>query len=200
MSGLCEVPFYSQKWNLDDWKDLGFKDRADAEYWEKSSCGILCLKMAIDAFRLKQREEISFSVSEYIARGVALGSYRDDVGWGHDGLIILARTFGCEATRRERLSAEGLVKALESGYLPIISIKWAFQPRRSWRERMFFWKKQGGHLALVVGYEKDTHGTLQGFRVHHTSIREEYNWPNRCIPLDAFIQGFTGRAVFVRCN
>jgi hypothetical protein len=191
------VPFYSQKWNLDDWQKLGFKSYEDAKYWEISSCGVLSLKMAIDGFLLEQGEPLSPSISEYIKKGVALGAYTDALGWSHSGLVRLAEAFGATAVARQNVTPDELREALKNNYLPIISIKWAFESTKSLKEKIFFWKKVGGHLALVVGFDEDE-GGVNGFCVHHTSETEEYNWQYKFLPLDKFKQGFTGRCIMIK--
>lgn len=192
-----EVPFYPQKWDLSQWKDLGFESLEDAKYWEKSSCGILCLKMAIDGFLSGQGKLFSPSIAEYIKKGVEIGAYKDSVGWSHNGLARLAKEFGFSADNREGVSLAELREALKQNFLPIISIKWAFENYKTLREKILFWKKFGGHLALVVGFEEEN-GKLKGFYVHHTSIRSEYNWQYKFLPLQKFEQGFTGRCIMIK--
>ncbi len=192
------VPFYPQKWDFDKYQELGFKTKAEAEKWEDSSCGILCLKMAIDASLTRQNKPLSPTIAEYITKGLELKAYLDPIGWSHEGLIKLAKYFDFEAKRQENISPDTLQQALDDGYLPIISIKWAFLKTKSWPEKIIFWKKYGGHLALVVGYELDANSNLVGFYVHHTSIRQEYNWPNKLIDLQTFQTGFTGRCILLK--
>lgn len=191
-----DVPFYLQKWDLEKWEKLGFKSFEDAEYWERSACGILCLKMAIDAFLLDQTEPSSPSIDEYIRKGVEIGAYKDSTGWSHDGLVRLANEFGFSAVRRGNVGAADLREALEEGCLPIISIKWAFEGHRTLREKILFWKKVGGHLALVTGFGKGK--DPGGFYVHHTSIIPAYNWQNKFFPVEKFEKGFTGRCIFIK--
>ena len=192
-----EVPFYPQKWDLSQWKNSGFESFEDAKYWEKSSCGILCLKMAIDEFLLAQAKPFSPLIAEYIKKGVGIGAYKDSVGWSHNGLARLAKEFGFSADNREGVSTAELRVVLKQKFLPIISIKWAFEDYRSLKEKILFWKKFGGHLALVVGFEEEN-GKLKGFYVHHTSLLPEYNWQYKFLPLKKFEQGFTGRCIFIK--
>lgn len=192
-----KVPFYSQKWDLSQWQELGFESYEDAKYWERSSCGILCLKMAMDGFLLAENKSLSFSVAQYIKKGVEIGAYKDSVGWSHDGLVCLANELGFCAVSREVISAIELREALKQNFLLIISIKSAFTDKKSLKEKILFWKKFGGHLALVVGFE-DENDELKGFYVHHTSISLERNWPDKFISLARFKQGFTGRCIMIR--
>ena len=191
-----DVPFYTQKWNLSDWKNLGFESYADALHWQNSSCGVLCLQMAIDAIgksknNLKQRQII-----DYIKNGLRLSAYSDSRGWSHMGLVKLAETFGHHAEAQSKTTPAGLRQALDCLKLPIISIKEGFEDNRTMKERLFFWKKRGGHLVLVTGYEASG-SKLKGFYVHHTSTLDSYNWKHRFIPLHQFVSGYTGRCVLV---
>lgn len=191
-----EVPFYPQKWDLSQWKDLGFESFDDAKYWEKSSCGVLCLKMAIDGFLLAQAKSLSPSIVEYIKKGLDIGAYKDSVGWIHSGLARLANEFGFSSINRGNVSVAELHETLKQNFLPIISIKWAFNNYKTLKEKILFWKKFGGHLALIVGFEEEE-GELKGFYVNHTSIYPEYNWQYKFLSLQKFEQGFTGRCIII---
>jgi len=194
---IAEVPFYSQKWNLSKWRELGFSSYEKAQYWEKSCCGVLCLKMALDAYLIRKGQEIAPSIAEIIKKGLELNAYTHALGWSHDGLIRLAESFGFTAKPFDNLKISELAESVRNNNLSIVSIKVAFNNNRTLKEKIFFWKKYGGHLALVIGVE-EANGKIAGFYVHHTSIRQEYNWRGRFIALDDFIKGFTGRGLAVR--
>lgn len=191
-----DVPFYTQKWSLSDWENLGFESYEDALYWQNSSCGVLCLQMAVDAIdksknNLKQRQII-----DYIKNGLRLSAYSDSRGWSHDGLARIAKAFGHQAEASVQLNPADLQKALDNRKLPIVSIKWAFENSWILRDVLLFWKKRGGHLVLVTGYEVSG-SKLKGFYVHHTSTLDSYNWKHKFIPLNQFVSGYTGRCVLV---
>lgn len=186
-----EVPFYTQHWDLDAWNEMGYKNREDAAYWERSCCGILCIKMAIDALG----NVATPSVKGLIDLGISRGAYADATGWSHDGLVGLVKEFGLEAEKRS-LSVTDIQTKLGAGALAIVSIKWGFRQNKNLKEKILFWRKYGGHLAVVVGY-KEENGKLVGFYVHHTSKLKEQNWENRLILLGEFKKGFTGRGIIV---
>ncbi len=192
------VPFYSQKWNLHDWKRLGFKSYKDAQYWEVSSCGILCLKMATDAFLSSRSEPLSPSVASIIKLGVEINAYDKDAGWRHEGIVRLADKLGFSAYTQNPVKNMELCQLLRDGDLAIVSVKSAFRTKKSPKEKILFWRKYGGHLALVIGYKEDESGKLEGFYIHHTSAVHENNWPKKLIPLKVFNQGFTRRAVIIK--
>jgi hypothetical protein len=191
-----QVPFYDQAWDLDAWNELGFASKQEAEYWKPRSCGVLSLKMAIDSFVPMQGQPASAPIAEYIIRGLALDAYIEPAGWKHPGLIRLAEAFNFHARTHAHVTPGELRNALLENKLPIISIKWAFKNHKTFKEKILFWKKYGGHLAVVTGFEESA-GKLTGFYVHHTSIRPEYNWHNKFIPLKEFQVGFTGRCIII---
>ena len=187
---MPSVPFHPQKWDLSRWRELGFASEQDAEYWERSCCGILCLQMAAEHWTDKRYRTV-----DLIEQGRALDAYTDATGWSHAGLVRLAGELGMEV-RSGAFAPNFLAEAVEAGKLAVVSIKWGFYNRKTPRERLLFWKKYGGHLALVIGAKREN-GRLAGFYVHHTSIREGYNWENRFVPLRDFKRGYTGRAILL---
>ncbi len=193
---LYQVPFYSQSWDLDNWNELGFESYSQAEYWERSCCGVLCLKMAIDYFKSVTYQPLSPTISKLIQHGLQLNAYTDESGWSHSGLVTLASMLGFNAKQTTITSPQQLKSALDAGRLPIISIKWAFVPTKTLKERLLFWKKFGGHLALVVGYLALGEQII-GFYVHHTSKIPHQNWISRLVLIDQFSSGFTGRSIII---
>jgi hypothetical protein len=182
-----EVPFYPQHWDLDRWEAMEFESRKEAEYWQESSCGILCLRMALEGLGVVQ----DVPIVDLVRSGTEMGAYTHEKGWSHDGLCRLAERFGARAFPKGNLKTRDLIAFLDVGQLPIVSIKWAFLGSKTFVERLLFWKRSGGHLALVIGYDET------GFIVHHTSIRPEYNWEAKHLSFQDFMKGFTGRAVII---
>lgn len=185
MRVLYDIPLFSQHWDLDNWKKLGFKSYDDADYWQRSSCGILCVQ-EIASFL----NGSTYNTVDLIRQGQELGGYSHEHGWKHDGLVGLINKLGLRAERKPMHIAD-LKEALNNKRLPIVSIKWAFKPTKSVKEKLLFWKKYGGHLAVVVGYSDE------GFYVNHTSKVKEENWKARLVPFKQFSDGYTGRAILV---
>lgn len=185
MRVLYDIPLYSQSWDLDEWKKLGFKSYEDAEYWQRSCCGIICINEIVSYLN-----QTTYATPELIKQGQQLGGYSDATGWRHNGLVSLAEKMKLHAEKKQ-LSINDLKQALNDKRLPIVSIKWAFIPTKTFKEKLLFWKKYGGHLAVVVGYDN------QGFFVNHTSKIAEQNWKARLIPFDQFDKSYTGRSILV---
>lgn len=185
------VPFYRQDWNVENWKEMGFVDRNECEYWKNSSCGVLCLKMAIEGLSGKVS-----SVADYIDVGLKMGAYNRIKGWTHDGLTKLANIFGRSAKKVENQKLIDIVKYLDGGSLVLASIRNSFR-ERNLIEKIIFWKKNGGHLCLVIGYKKGKDDKITDFIVHHTSIYSKKNWKSKLIDVNKFDDAFTGRMVVV---
>jgi hypothetical protein len=196
---MMSVPFYAQKWDLTQWKQLGFASFADAEYWERSSCGVLCLKMAIDGLQKERGQQSSPPLIEYIKTGVAIGAYHDATGWSHTGLVHLAKHFGFVARQCERVSVAELHAAIQQNHLVIVSVRSGFEKKLSLKEKLQFWKRFGGHLALVIG-SKEENGVVTGLYVHHTSIFPLYNWEAKFVPRPMFEANFTGRCILIETS
>lgn len=117
-----EVPFHPQYWDLDRWESMGFGGRKEAEYWQESSCGILCLRMALEGLGIVQ----DMPIVDLVRSGTGMGAYTHETDWSHDGLCRLAERFGAKAFSRGNLRPSDLKAYLDSGKLPIVSIRWAF--------------------------------------------------------------------------
>lgn len=187
---IYDVPFLPQAWDFDQYESLGFSSYNEAEHWAANSCGGLCLLMAVNYL---QKQKIT--IGEFIRRGLTLGAYAEPAGWQHAKMIHLAKQYGLQA-EFGTYSATQIADHLHQGRLVIVSIKWAFENKKSWREQVLFWKRYGGHMALVVGM-RGNRQNLEGFFVHHTSTSPANNWKNRFIPIKIFLGGYTGRAVVV---
>jgi hypothetical protein len=180
------LPFRSQSWDLTQWERLGFSSETEANYWQDSSCGVLCLGMILDAV-----SQTAPSTKELIDRGISFKAYTDNTGWSHEGLAALAQSYGLSATKKEPITPTAIKQLLQEELVFIASIRWAFTPEHSLLHRLGLKKQRGGHLALVTGFDDS------GFFVHHTSIRPEYNWQNHHISYEQFAGGFTSRGVIV---
>ena len=196
---IRDVPFYRQDWNLDDWKTMGFESRDDANYWKWSSCGVLCLKMAVDFFYKRMGRPESGGIVEYIRIGRESEYYSDNRGWSHQGLAEFARKFQLGGVNKENFCNQSIIECIDKGNLVLASVKTGFINKKNWLEKIFFWKKWGGHIVVVLGY-KIVGGKIAGYYVHHTSVFPELNWENKFISWEKFKDVFTGRVVIISKN
>lgn len=147
-----EVPYYSQY------------AEGIPEDWRIRSCGIVALRMAIEATtsaRLGMGGTGSWGLVE---EGRALGAYKEGVGWIHSGLIRLAQKYGATASYRMEfrswfwrsfyfLSQRFLKRALDKGQVPIVSVTVP--------------GKNDTHLVPLVGYD------AVGFLYHEPAASTE---------------------------
>jgi len=185
------VPFYPQDWDSARYGEFGLAGEAECDYWKKSACGVLCLKMAAEAFDGPNKP-----VAFYIEKGLQRQAYSDKFGWKHAGLVRLAKDFGMDGIHQERMEVSHIKNYIDQKCLVIVSIPTAFRPKqKTWQQKLLFWRKTGGHLCLVRGYDLDQSGIMIGLRVNHTSVNSEWNWENKLVPVKIFEKYFTGRGV-----
>lgn len=65
------------------------------EKWQRSACGIVCVKMVLDYFY----PEKSHSIADLISEGVIVKAY--DGMWSHSGLSLILRNHGVLAYNQE---------------------------------------------------------------------------------------------------
>jgi hypothetical protein len=163
---LLTVPFYSQ-----------YIDIADP-HWIIRSCGITCVKMALDYFGAKTP-----ALDDLIKEAVAMGAYGDS-GWYHDGLIAVAEKYGKEDMDNKDGVLE-LFNALENGSLVIVSVV----------QRLLGRKKY--HQVLLVGYRESEHG-LQGFYYHDPASTDREQGKGLYVNLDVFKVYWRNKAIFLK--
>jgi len=132
-----DVPYYSQFLDVND------------PYWMPRACGMCCLKMVLDFFGEKTPPLL-----EMCRTGEKEGGYSKH-GWFHDYLLKVARGYGLEAERGEKIGEiMGLQKIhdeLKDGRPVIVSVS-----KHSLGQNKF-------HMVLLTGYEENENGTVFGF-------------------------------------
>ncbi len=187
---ILNVPYYSQ-----------LKDTQKAE-WKYESCGITCLKMILD-FYGKDAD----SIDGLFQKGLDIGGYKEDVGWYHHSLGLLAKQYGCTAIPRswtlteaeiqkfedqgfnntdtalliELLTNEGiesLKQEIKTGHPLIVSVPKNFEINGS------------GHLMAVTGYDKNK-------LILNDPFDEIRNGKSVKITIKEFKKVWTGRAIYI---
>lgn len=142
--------------------------------WQYRSCGIVALLMVMEALAQKDLTTPDALIQE----GLALGAYKEGIGWYHRGLANLAATYGFTASNHDwsKVSAaeaqESLLKELVHG--PVIASVTT---------------DKGGHLIVVesvIGDDVVTHDPAE-----LTDIRQ-------VIPLSHLYDHWTQRIISVR--
>jgi hypothetical protein len=180
------IPFYSQAvWS---YEAQGFRSSADAEYWRRRGCGIICIKMIIDGFMRDKRAPLSPTYGELLYSCLARGGYCSR-GWIHAKLVEMADDFGIRGCTFRSASPNDIVAELQRNRPCIASVTRGFVGGQLRADNRII--PPGGHLAVVTGCLL-TSDALCGFIVNHPSSFPAYNWEQKTIPLSAFVASFSG--------
>lgn len=174
------VPFYDQI-TLSDWSGKGFHNKEEAIAWDRKACGAACAKMVTEAFTGEK-----ISLGEMIREAVCARAYKAGSGWIHQPLAaFISRRFNLFATAHRQVSTDRMKAVLAEGSLVIASVGLRFQNRKN------------GHLVVVLGC-KMALGEVTGFYVHHPSTDPDFCWNKKFIPIETFVDYFSGNIIEVK--
>lgn len=175
-------------------------DVTDKE-WQPRSCGVACVKMALDYLKPEHAE----SVDTLIEEALIMNGYTKH-GWSHDALVNILRNRGLHAYREEfrsqqlhpvtrqmqpsayepKLVRNGLskmVNVLAKGKPVIVSVDGGFGTH------------VGTHLIILTGFTKDDVG-IEGFFYNDPDSRGGIK-KNVFVELPRFRQYWRKMAIFV---
>lgn len=178
---LHKIPFYSQLSNH-EWKERGFQSIEDAQYWEKLSCGIACIKMVLDMHYEHKDKLFADLIREMEEKGV----YRRGVGCVHQGIADEFNNRGIDSQRIKITEVQKIKELVDEENILIVSIGAGFVDG-----------KKNGHLVPVVGYIEEG-GVVVSIIVNHTSSLDSWQWPEKEIDTKRFMDHFSGNAIRVR--
>lgn len=155
------------------------RDVSDPE-WHRRSCGIVALRMLMGYLDPSRTFP---SIDDLITEGEARGAYMPQHGWRHDGLATLARHYGFAATDYDwtafpKEEAFRYFVACLQDHPLIASVAKEFSPSKD------------GHLIVVTGIEN-------GKAFVNDPLREKPEDIAYSVPLDFFLQHWSGRAIYV---
>jgi len=191
---ILDVPYYSQ-----------YLDASDTS-WQPRSCGILCLKMAMDFCSLNTNLKIP-SVDELINEGLYIEGNLPAYGWSHNHLILLARNHGLMAYPQEFRShkidyvnkmedvseyeenltdkgIEKIVSSLKNNHPVIVSIFKDFEVGDNF------------HMIVLAGFESDGSG-LKGFYYHDPDSLDADRGRHKFVPIEIFRKYWRKMAIYV---
>ena len=165
------VPYHSQY------------DPSIPEEWRPRSCGIAALHMALSV-----KHPGVCQTWDLIQEGLAVGAYKQGVGWVHSGLVNLAKAHNATGTYRKEFrswfwktfsgaSTYYLMRALKNGKVPIVSLTVA--------------GKTDTHLVPLIGYDNT------GFYYHEPAAHSEAEGASHFISYTDFCIRFRRLAIFV---
>lgn len=186
---IPRVPFYSQRLDQFNFQAEGFKKITQARYWSSRSCGIACLKMAIKTFQ----PDSKITLKDILDEGKKIGAYDEKVGWYHQGLVNLAKTFGINADRESiGNNIEKIYKYLENDEVVIASVTVGFEAGKKYvNNGKKYIMSRGGHLVVVFGVEIDQSKKVKCLILHHPSSWKSYEWPACRVDREVFLKSFS---------
>lgn len=169
------------------WTSFGFATIEEYEFWAWRLCGLVCVKMVLDAYKKASAE----TVASLTKLGVELGGYdpKKDVGWFAVPLVKLARRFSLNGKVYRVLSTEEIAKNILDNEFVIASVN----PRviRNDTDTVPN-NEKNGHLILVWGV-KIQNGKIIGFYIHNPSGRTSETQQKAFIPSKRFRNSFGRR-------
>ena len=182
------IPFYSQRIEDGMFDREGFRSREEAAYWQDRGCGVACLKMILDGYRIASNLAIETSYGQLVCQGLEMGAYCKK-GWIHAGLVRLANRYGLQGSAFRNSDISTLLAELKLQRPCIVSVTTCFRGGLNSPDGIIF--QPGGHLAVALGFNQ-ADGETTGFIVNHPSSSSEYNWSHRSVDLSRFKASFSG--------
>lgn len=187
--------------NEHDIKKYGAKNSKEFSFWAWRNCGIVCVKMILDA----RKKGTGSSIMELTRQGIVLGGYITylgdkfiDKGWFHFALKLLLEKHELNAQLKKWQTPESVARDVLNNKYVILSVK---VPGRSHiQEDGSFGAKQnakyGGHLLLVTGV-KMHNKNIVGFYAHDPRGLKNYQ-KDTWIPRQTFIKIFSSRTIVAK--
>jgi len=181
---LLEDPF---------WKKTGAANTHEYVYWAARSCGMVCVKMCVEAFG-----GACLPLQVWIERGLALNAYLTEKrpgqavvekGWLHAGLAQVMEQVGL-STEVKAVDMAGLYEELSGGKLVIASVSHELGSEKPITH-------QGGHLVVVTGMLCND-GDISVVVIHNPSGRRAALQASAVIAVERFVQAFSGRVITVK--
>jgi hypothetical protein len=175
------------------WQTTGAANPQEYAYWAVRSCGMVCVKMCVEAFGGP-----CLPLQDWIERGLVIDAYLTEKrpgqatiekGWLHAGLAQVMERVGL-TTEVKAVDMAGLYEELSGGKLVIASVSYELGSEKEITH-------QGGHLVLVTGMVcKD--GALSAVVIHNPSGRSAALQIRAVIAVERFTQAFSGRVITVK--
>ncbi len=176
------------------WEEYGAASPDEYRYWALRSCGVVCVKMAVEGVAgIAPRPAMDW-VHEGLAIGGYLAEIRKDrpveVGWKHSALAGLARRHGLHAELAAGITLEGVADHLGTDRLIIASVTSELGEDAPIT-------RHNGHLVVVFGAVLDGGGEVESVIAHNPSGRRPELQAGAKIPAARFMEGFSGRGIVI---
>jgi len=176
------------------WAEYGADTPDEYRHWAMRSCGVVCVKMAVEGLAgIAPRP-----VMDWVREGLSIDGYLTEIradrpvemGWKHAALAELARRHGLHAELASRLTLDDLDERLRADRLIIASVTSELGEDAPIT-------RQNGHLIVVYGAELDSSSQVQGVVAHNPSGRRPELQAGASIPAGRFMEGFSGRGIVI---
>ncbi|MBK9729061.1 MAG: C39 family peptidase [Saprospiraceae bacterium] len=202
---INDVPYVSQFANPDyaekilrnrvemtsdpNWRETGAESEQEYAKWVLNICGMACLSMALRYFKCKvegtiilAKDAFRYQVFKEKNKGLSGMHYKEFCIW--------VRNYGLNAVIYTSLGIRGLQKLLSDGKLIIASVHPDIREYRTLNDS----SKKGGHLVLLIGYDKQKNTLIfhnpSGFSSNNTQNNQEILVPK-------FLEYFAGRGIAI---
>jgi len=178
------------------WAAYGAASPEEYAHWARRSCGVVCVKMAVEALSRAP----SRSVMAWVQAGLAIDGYLAELrperpdqpvekGWKHAALARLIRDQGLEARTATDMGLDDLAAHIRADRLVIASVSSELGEVDTPITR------RSGHLIVVLGVAMDRQGMISHVIAHNPSGRVHDLQAHARLPADRFMQGFSGRGI-----
>lgn len=178
------------------WAEYGAESAAEYAHWARRSCGVVCVKMAVEALAGGAPQ----TIIEWVKAGLALEGYLAELrsdrpdrpiekGWKHVALAQLAVERGCDASVVASLGLPDLVEHIRADRLVIASVTSELGEEGPIT-------RKSGHLIVIYGLEADE-ANITAIIAHNPSGRSAAMQQSTHIPVERFLNGFSGRGIVI---
>ncbi len=180
-----------------NWAAYGASSPQEYAYWAMRSCGVVCVKMAVEGITGRP----TGTVMDWVHAGLAIDGYLTELrpdrldkpvekGWKHLTLARLAIERGCYAELAAELHVNSLVAQLQNDRLVVASVSSELGEQKPLT-------RNSGHLIVVHGVMLGGDGQVSEVVVHNPSGRTAALRESAHIPTGRFAQGFSGRGIII---
>lgn len=179
------------------WADYGANSSEEYAHWALRSCGVVCVKMAVEGIT----GQPIVPVMDWVRAGLALDGYLVELradrkdrpiekGWKHNALVQLARQRGCQAELATRLTLDEIAAHIQANRIVIASVSSELGEAGPITRR-------SGHLVVIYGVVLDEHDQTNQMILHNPSGRTAPFQQGARIPAARFIEAASGRGIIV---
>jgi hypothetical protein len=179
------------------WAEYGAVDAAEYAHWARRSCGVVCIKMAVEGITGFTPQP----VMDWVREGLAINGYLTELradrperpiekGWKHASLAELAQRHGCPAALIRDVTAADLAAQVRAGRVVIASVSSEMGEDGEIT-------RNSGHLVLVIGVAMDAAGRIVEVIVHNPSGRMSALQCGARLAVERFMRGFSGRGIAI---